>query len=146
MTALFNWRERAISFFCTPTNSASPISTPKSPRATMITSDARIISSIASSVATVSARSTLATIRGLKPASLASFRAYSISAPFLGNDTARYSTPISAAVLISALSLSVRAGAVRPPPLRLIPLLFESGPATVTSVNTFEPSTDSTFN
>ena len=71
ITTRFNLRERRINFFCTPTNSGSPISTPKSPRATIITSEAKIISSIAASSTTVSARSTFATIFAFKPASRA---------------------------------------------------------------------------
>ena len=47
---------------------------------------------------------------------------------------------------MSSLSLSVNAGADKPPPNLLIPLLLESGPPTITSVWTFTPSTDNTFN
>eukprot|EP01031_Cornospumella_fuschlensis_P042948 gene42949-52483_t len=35
---------------------------------------------------------------------------------------------------MSALSLAVRAGAVRPPPWRLMPLLFDSSPPTLVTV------------
>ena len=48
--------------------------------------------------------------------------------------------------MISALSFSVNASADKPPPNLLIPLLFDNGPPTVTSVNTFAPSVESTFN
>ena len=48
-----------------------------------------MMSSIASAVATVSARSTFATIFAFKPASIANLRAYSISAPVRGNETAK---------------------------------------------------------
>ena len=51
-----------------------------------------------------------------------------------------------AAVIISALSFSVSASADKPPPNLLIPLLFDKGPPTVTSVKTFAPSVDNTFN
>ena len=51
-----------------------------------------------------------------------------------GKDTANKSTPIRAAVIISALSFSVNASADKPPPNLLIPLLFDKGPPTVTSV------------
>ncbi|CSC83791.1 Uncharacterised protein [Vibrio cholerae] len=68
MTGLPKCLARAISAFCTLGKRASPISTPKSPRATMITSDARITLSIASSLATTSARSTLATMCAWQPA------------------------------------------------------------------------------
>ena len=48
-----------------------------------------------------------------------------MSAALLGKETATKSTPISAAVLMSSMSLAVSAGAVRPPPWRLMPLLLE---------------------
>ena len=51
-----------------------------------------------------------------------------------------------AAVIMSALSFSVNASADKPPPNLLIPLLFDNGPPTVTSVKTFAPSVDNTFN
>ena len=51
-----------------------------------------------------------------------------------GKDTANKSTPMRAAVIISALSFSVNASADKPPPNLLIPLLFDKGPPTVTSV------------
>ena len=47
--------------------------------------------------------------------------------------------------MISALSFSVNASADKPPPNLLIPLLFDNGPPTVTSVNTFAPSVESTL-
>ena len=75
ITTLFKRRAVRIMFFCTPTNRASPISTPKSPRATITTSEALTISSNASCVSTASARSTLATILALHPASFANRRA-----------------------------------------------------------------------
>ena len=61
ITARSKARERWIKRFWTAGKFASPISTPKSPRATITTSEARIISSIVG-CNTASARSTLETI------------------------------------------------------------------------------------
>ena len=57
-----------------------------------------------------------------------------MSVAFFGNDTATKSTPSDIAVRMSSMSLAVSAGAVRPPPWRLIPLLFDSSPPIFTVV------------
>lgn len=74
----------------------------------------------------------------------ASWRAISMSVAFLGNDTAMYSTPIAMAVRMSSMSFAVSAGAVSPPPWRLMPLLFESSPPTLTTVWISSPTTRET--
>ena len=75
-----------IRFFCTAGNCASPISTPRSPLAIIIASEASIISSILSKA---SALSIFAIIPPLFPASLSNFLANSISFASLAKDTAR---------------------------------------------------------
>ncbi len=64
-----------------------------------------------------------------------------MSAALLGKDTATKSTPMSAAVRMSSMSLAVSAGAVSPPPWRLMPLLFDSSPPTFTRVWISWPTT-----
>ena len=85
ITTLFMLRAFLIRLFCNAGNSASPISTPKSPRATIMTSDASIISSIFSMA---SARSTLVTILASLPCALTSLRHWFTSAAVLANDNA----------------------------------------------------------
>ena len=91
-------------FFCRPGSSASPISTPKSPRATITTSLASITSARFS---IASARSTLATSAASLPCERAIARASSMSAALRQNETAMKSTPICAAMPISSRSRSV---------------------------------------
>jgi len=86
------------------------------PRATITTSDAKIIPSSTLSSLTASARSIFDTKRASHPASCANKRASRMSAASRGKETARKSTLIFAANLMSSLSLAVRAGAVKPPP------------------------------
>ena len=68
ITKRFSARARRMMCFCTPTSSASPISTARSPRATMTPSEATMIASRVSSSATASARSILAMMPPLPPA------------------------------------------------------------------------------
>ena len=68
-----------------------------------------------------------------------------MSSAFLTKDNANKLTPILVAVIKSSLSLSVNALADKPPPCLLIPLLFDKGPATVTSHITFFPATSLTL-
>ncbi|MNN42387.1 hypothetical protein D3C81_1565630 [compost metagenome] len=89
ITTLLRVRAWAMIFFWMPTSSASPISTPRSPRATITPSLARIRPSSASSLATASARSILAISQASLPASSRRRRAYSMSAASRGKDTAR---------------------------------------------------------
>ncbi|MNY30614.1 hypothetical protein D3C86_1647280 [compost metagenome] len=81
MTTLFSVRACWMMRFWMPTNSASPTSTPRSPRATITPSLARISESSASSSATASARSILAMIQAWLPASASKARASSMSLP-----------------------------------------------------------------
>ena len=67
-----------------------------------------------------------------------------MSVAFLGKLTARYSHWKDIAVLMSSMSLPVSAGAVRPPPCLLMPLLLDSSPPCFTIVWTCEPRTAST--
>jgi hypothetical protein len=73
-----------------------------------------------------------------------SWRAMYMSSLFFGKETARYSASIATAVFMSSMSLAVSAGAVRPPPMRLMPLLFDRAPPTSTRVAIAVPRTDST--
>ncbi len=117
--------------FCSAGTTASPTSTARSPRATMMQSEA---SSISSSAGIASARSIFATVSARPPALCMRSRAQRMSSPERGKDTPRKSALSAAAVLMSCMSFSVSAGAVRPPPLRLMPLLLESGPPCSTTV------------
>jgi hypothetical protein len=88
MVSLFSCRARRIIFFCSAGTEASPTSTARSPRATMMPSEPRMMSSSALSP-TASARSILAMRKALPPAARISSLAMYMSAPVLGNDTAR---------------------------------------------------------
>ncbi len=103
---------------------------------------------IDSSAGIASLRSILAISCGLwrhfSPATLPSWRAISMSVALFGKLTARYSHWNDIAVLMSSMSLAVSAGAVRPPPALLMPLLFDSSPPTTTVVCTSSPRTPST--
>ena len=140
---LFISRAMRIMRFCKAGTAASPTSTARSPRATMMPSQAFMMSVSASGV-TASERSILAINNAWPPAARISSRAMYMSAPFFGNDTARKSAPIATAVLMSSMSLEVNGGAVRPPPLRLMPLLFDSTPPTSTLHSMRLPRTDTT--
>ena len=131
--------------FCSAGTEASPTSTARSPRATMMPSQADMMSSSAPG-ATASARSILAIRKASPPAARSSCRAMYMSALDFGNDTARKSTLIAAAVRMSSMSLVVSAAAVRPPPRRLMPLLFDSTPPWTTRQCTSLPLTRSTLN
>jgi hypothetical protein len=69
ITALLWRRACRMIFFWMPISSASPISTPRSPRATITASEALIRPSRVSSSATASARSIFATSQAVPPAS-----------------------------------------------------------------------------
>ena len=89
MTILSNSRAILIMRFCSAGTAALPTSTAKSPRATMMPSEARKISS---SLGIASARSILAISPGLWPnsaaATLHNWRAISMSVAHLGKLTA----------------------------------------------------------
>ncbi|GBE46445.1 hypothetical protein BMS3Bbin11_01546 [bacterium BMS3Bbin11] len=113
MTTRSRLRPWEIIFFCTAVISASPISTPRSPRATINTSDASVISSMTSMA---SARSILETIHASLPALCSRCLASCTSSALRTNETARKSASIAAASLMSFLSFSVNAPADKPPP------------------------------
>ncbi|MCY1555918.1 hypothetical protein D9M68_926190 [compost metagenome] len=89
MASLFDARAILIMRFCKAGTAALPTSTARSPRATMMPSEA---SRISCSAGMASARSILAIIIGLwshaSPAILASWRAMTMSVAFFGKDTA----------------------------------------------------------
>ena len=85
ITTRFRRRARLMMSFCTCGRAASPISTPRSPRATIMASEARMMSSITSSA---SVRSILATIPPFPPAASTSPRASSTSAAERGKEMA----------------------------------------------------------
>ncbi len=103
---------------------------------------------ICSSAGIASLRSIFAISCGLwrhgSPATLASWRAISMSVALFGKLTARYSHWNDIAVLMSSMSFAVSAGAVRPPPALLMPLLFERSPPDTTVVWTSSSRTEST--
>ena len=130
MVSLLRSRAIRIIRFCSAGTAASPTSTARSPRATMMPSEASMISS---SAGIASARSILAISSAWPPAARSSSRAICMSSPRLAGTTRRESRPSSvAAVLMSSMSFAVSAGADRPPPCRLMPLLFDSVPPTST--------------
>ena len=145
MTTLSISRAILIIFFCNAGTVALPTSTARSPRATMMPS---LAFKMASRCGIASLRSIFAISPGLwrhgSPATLASWRAISMSVAFFGKLTARYSHWKLIAVLMSSMSLAVSAGAVRPPPCLLMPLLFDSSPPMRTMVCTSSPRTAST--
>ncbi len=126
--------------FCSAGTAALPTSIARSPRATMMPS---LAWTMLSSTGMASLRSILAISPGLwrhgSPATLASWRAISMSVALFGKLTARYSHWKLIAVLMSSMSLPVSAGAVRPPPCLLMPLLLDSTPPTRTVVWTCAP-------
>ncbi|MDT4854158.1 hypothetical protein FQZ97_884470 [compost metagenome] len=89
ITSRLSVRARSMIIFCTATSSASPISTPRSPRATMTPSEASMMASSTARSLTVSARSILAISPASPPASCSRRRASWISAASRGKDTAR---------------------------------------------------------
>ena len=145
ITTLSSSRASLIIFFCSAGTAALPTSTARSPRATMMPS---LALRICSSTGMASLRSIFAISAGLwrqgSPATLASCRAISMSVAFLGKLTARYSHWKLIAVLMSSMSFAVSAGAVRPPPCLLMPLLLDSSPPIFTTVCTASPITLST--
>ncbi len=128
-------------FFCRPGSSASPISTPRSPRATITTSEA---STISRRFSMASARSIFDTSAASLPAARAMRRASCMSCALRQKDTAMKSTPIFAAMPISSSSLGVSAPSDSPPPCLFRPLRLESTPSLSTVQRMRSPSTAST--
>ena len=88
MVSLFCSRARRIMRFCSAGTEASPTSTARSPRATMIPSQADMMS-VSALGSTASARSILAMRKASPPAACRSRLAIDMSAPDLGKETAR---------------------------------------------------------
>ena len=99
---------------------------------------------MSASAGIASARSILAMRSAVPPEARMSSRAMYMSAPLLGKDTARKSAFMREAVRTSSMSLGVSAGAVRPPPWRLIPLWLESVPPWRVTVWISSPRTSTT--
>ncbi len=138
MTGLAFRRARVISCFWTSGTRSSGYSTARSPRATMIASKARTISSMAS---TACGFSILAMTGTRMPTSSMTACTSLTSAALRTKDSATMSTPRRSANRRSSLSFSDRAGTLTAAPGRLMPLLFESTPPSTTTVLTRGPST-----
>ena len=132
ITIRSRFRVLEIKSFWMPISWASPTSMPRSPRATITPSQASIMSSSRALSATTSARSILAIIAALTSTSLSSSLASSISLTEATKETATKSGLIVSMLLMSALSLSVRAGAAIPPPSLFTPFLELNFPPTIT--------------
>ena len=137
-------RALEMSDFWIPISCASPTSTPRSPRATIMPDAARSMLLRVSSSATTSARSILAMIAGFSRCCASNSLVWVISPALETNDTATKSGRTSARLLMSVRSLAVRAGAASPPPRRLMPLREPSLPPTTTVQSTALVSTSST--
>ena len=124
-------RRRAISQarFCTSGTSSSGISTPRSPRATMTPSKARMISS---RLSTAWGFSILAMTGSRSPSSSMIWCTSRMSSAVRTNDSAIMSTRIRSAQRRSSLSFSDIAGTDTATPGRLMPLLFDSVPPSST--------------
>ena len=134
-------RRRAISHarFCTSGTSSSGISTPRSPRATITPSKARMISSRFS---TACGFSILAMTGSRSPSSSMIACTSRMSSAVRTNDSAIMSTRIRSAQRRSALSFSDIAGTDTATPGRLMPLLFDSVPPSSTWHTTSVSVTD----
>ena len=127
-----------ITRFCTAGTCSSGISTPRSPRATITASNARMMDSSAS---TASGFSSLATTGTRRPTSSMISCTSSTSAGERTNDNAMMSTPRRSAKRRSALSFSLSAGTEMSIPGSETPLLLDTGPPSVTRQTTSLPST-----
>ena len=94
MTTLLRASDSRMIFFCRPGSSASPISTPRSPRATITTS---LASTISARFSMASVRSIFDTSAASQPCWRAMRRASFMSSALRQNDTAMKSTPMFSA-------------------------------------------------
>ena len=124
--------------FCTSGTSSSGTSTPRSPRATMMPSKARMMDSSAS---TASGFSSLAITGTRRFSSSMTWCTSSTSAGERTKDSATMSTPSFSAKRRSSMSFSLRAGTETSIPGRDTPLLLETGPPSTTLQTTSLPST-----
>ena len=127
--------------FCTSGTSSSGSSTPRSPRATMIASNA---STIASRLSMASGFSSLAMTGTRRPTRSMISWTSSTSAGERTNDSAIRSTPRRSANSRSSMSFSDSAGAETLMPGRDMPLLLLTLPPSVTEQTTSLPSMCST--
>ena len=134
-------RQRRMMRFCSSGTVAAPISTPRSPRATMTASDSIRISS---SAATASAFSIFAITRAGEPCCLMIACKSRTSAAARTNDSATKSTPIPSAKLRSSRSFFVNDGIGSGTPGRFTPLCELTGPPTTTRQRARPCSTSST--
>ena len=123
--------------FCTSGTSSSGSSTPRSPRATMIASNA---STMASRLSMASGFSSLAMTGTRRPTRSITSWTSSISAGERTNDSATRSTPSRSANSRSSMSFSDSAGTDTFMPGSDMPLLLLTGPPSVTVHTTSLPS------
>ena len=133
MTGFAHRRESSTARFCTSGTSSSGSSTPRSPRATMMPSNASMISS---SAATACGFSIFAITGRNLPSSVMISCTRTISEALRTNESAIMSTPRRIPQRRSSSSFSESAGTFTATPGRLMPLLFETGPGTSTTVVT----------
>src|SRR5690606_15303857 len=138
MTGLALRRASSTARFWTTGTSSRGSSTPRSPRATMMPSNA---STISTRFSTACGFSILAMTGTRRPSSSMIAWTSSMSAALRTKDSAMRSAPRRTAQRRSSLSLSDSAGTLTATPGRLRPLLFETGPGTSTRVTTRGPST-----
>ena len=133
MTGLALRRAISIARFCTSGTSSSGISTPRSPRATMIPSKAITISR---RLATACGFSILAMTGTRVPNSSMIACTSTMSAALRTNDNAIMSAPSFMPNRRSSMSFSDRAGTLTATPGRLMPLLLDTTPPMTVSVMT----------
>jgi hypothetical protein len=132
MASLLCSRAMRIMRFCSAGTAASPTSTARSPRATMMPSEASgCPRGWRSPRRARSWRSAAHAAGGAQQLA----RHVHVGAGLGEGHRDEVGLEAQAAVLMSSMSLAVSAGAVRPPPWRLMPLLFDSSPAVTRGVD-----------
>ena len=138
MTGLAQRRASSMARFCTIGTSSSGSSTPRSPRATMMASKASMISW---SCSTACGFSILAITGTRRPSSSMISWTRLMSEASRTKDRATMSTPRRMAQRRSSSSFSLSAGTLTATPGRLMPLLLETMPPTITWATTLTSST-----
>ena len=133
MTGFAQRRAMSIAFFWTRGTSEKGSSTPRSPRATIMPSN---LSMMSCRFSTAWGFSIFAITGTRMPSSSMILWTGSTSAPVRTKESAIMSAPIFSAKRRSSASFSVSAGRETAAPGRLIPLLLEMGPPTITRVRT----------
>ena len=133
ITGLACRRHRPMACFCTSGTRSRAVSTPRSPRATMMPSNASIT---ASSRSRASGRSSLAMTGTRMPSASITDRTAAASAGDRTKERATRSTPSRRAKRRSSMSLSVRGGALTATPGRFMPLWSRIVPPRVTTHST----------